>query len=513
MKQILFIMMLAFCAVSCNDWLDVRVDTEQQEEDQFSSKQGFYDALIGAYMTMASQDIYGERLTMSNIESLANLWYINPEATNSRVEDEDLTAHDYETEQARSAVQTIYAKLFEVIAQANMLIKYADENRDVFAGDEATLAVIQGEAYALRAYCQFDVLRLFGQVPQGATQQVELPYSYTTSIYELPAYYGFDEYITLLKNDIASAEELLEDNDPLFEYSFDELNNVTNNVTGDEYMNTRNFRLNYWAVQALKARVQLYLGETTDAYNTAMGIINATGPDGAPVIEMSGETDMAADRIMLPSECLFMLSKYDLLDYVPGVMAGGSSRYNDQLVLGPLNPGEGGMNRLQEMYQGENTGSHNRYAKWWRQSGLSDSYGNVYISCLKYYYDREEMDQRAEDDLSLNTTLTHLVIPMLRMSEVYLIAMETSVALTDVNTLYRTYMIAHGVPYPTEFSSLEEAREWIIDEYRREFFAEGQMFYTYKRTGATEMMWRDQAVAESEYVLPLPRTEYNPNNI
>ena len=113
MKQILFIMMLAFCAVSCNDWLDVRVDTEQQEEDQFSSKQGFYDALIGAYMTMASQDIYGERLTMSNIESLANLWYINPEPTNTLFKNKNLKPNNNKNIKWESPFNFIKFKKFK----------------------------------------------------------------------------------------------------------------------------------------------------------------------------------------------------------------------------------------------------------------------------------------------------------------------------------------------------------------------------------------------------------------
>ena len=47
----------------------------------------------GCYMSLASQDVYGERLTMSNIESLANLWYQFRNST--RYEDNDLMNHDY----------------------------------------------------------------------------------------------------------------------------------------------------------------------------------------------------------------------------------------------------------------------------------------------------------------------------------------------------------------------------------------------------------------------------------
>jgi hypothetical protein len=51
----------------------------------------------------------------------------------------------------------------------------------------------------------------------------------------------------------------------------------------------------------------------------------------------------------------------------------------------------------------------------------------------------------------------------------------------------------------------------IIDEYRREFFGEGQMFYAYKRVNAPNMLWRVEAVTEDNYVVPLPQTEFDHN--
>ena len=172
MKYIVLIFAVAFCMVSCNDWLDVRPDTEQKDHDQFSSVTGFFDALTGCYMTMANRDAYGERMTMSNVESLANLWAVSDDMT--RLADKELAKHDYSKDNARDAIAKMYDKLFNVIVQANMIIKYADEQGDVFA-QESMRKVVQGEAYAIRAYCQLDVLRLFGQMPQHAQKQVSLP--------------------------------------------------------------------------------------------------------------------------------------------------------------------------------------------------------------------------------------------------------------------------------------------------------------------------------------------------
>ena len=159
MKRLYIITVLvALLSVSCNDWLDVRPDTEQKDKDLFTTYKGFQDALTGCYMSLASQDVYGERLTMSNIESLANLWYQFRNST--RYEDNDLMNHDYTGDYSKAAVKTIYAGLFNVIAQANMIIKYAEKNGDVIEAPAAR-AVITGEAYAIRAFCQLDVLRFF----------------------------------------------------------------------------------------------------------------------------------------------------------------------------------------------------------------------------------------------------------------------------------------------------------------------------------------------------------------
>lgn len=490
MRNIVLSVMLVFGFASCNDWLDVRPDTEQKEEDQFASKQGFYDALIGCYMSMADRDVYGERLTMTNIESLANLWYIKE--TSSRYEDLYLMKHDYDSDYAKSAVEKMYAGLFYVIAQANMVIKYAEMNQDVFE-EEATRKVVLGEAYAIRAYCQLDVLRLFGQLPKGATREIALPYSFTTSIYEMPAYYDFKAYVELLKKDLKNAEDLLNGNDPVFEYPF----GSTGGTTSDEYMEYRQFRLNYWAVKALRARMCLYLGETDEAGRVAGEIIDAKGPDGKAVMEMSGGKDMPAYNL-LPSECLFTLSKFDLLEYTVSALGGGLvgvSKISDQLVLT--------LDMRAVLFAGEQTGSHNRWANCW-STRAGDSFGNTFATTTKYYYDSEKVE---------DPTLKSQIIPMLRMSEVYLIAMETSNSLEKINGWYKKYMLAHAVATVSDFASVDDARRWVHAEFRREFFAEGQMFYTYKRLGTKEMLWRENAVTEEEYSLPLPKTEFNPNNL
>jgi hypothetical protein len=91
--------------------------------------------------------------------------------------------------------------------------------------------------------------------------------------------------------------------------------------------------------------------------------------------------------------------------------------------------------------------------------------------------------------------------------------METSTDLTEVNQLYVEYMKSHNVARPRMFTSLSDVATWIENEYRREFYGEGQMFYTYKRLGEKNILWNKTEANENTYIIPLPETEYDPSEI
>lgn len=483
---------------SCNEWLDVQQDNEQKEEDIFEKETGFRNALTNCYMELAVRDAYGEKLTMTHIESLANIWQMpSPEesmASDSYETDYYLRTYQYTTDYCKDAIEAIYGKLFNVITQANMIINHAKGNESVF-DSEKTYSIILGEAYALRALCQMDVLRLFGQLPQNATKQVSLPYSETATLDVMPPYYGFSDYVAKLKSDLSEAESLLKDNDPVYGTTFNSASD------DDDFFEYRQFRLNYWAVKAMQARLYLYLGETESAYSTAMEIINAQP------LTLSGTVDLAADAqyYSLPSEALFLLSKYDLIDYsitlfadpTASIFGARGSRY----ILS--------LDQFTELFKGVNTSSNNRYVRQYN-SRTTDSFGTLYVPLKKYYYNSNDLSSTQSDNL-----MTKLqVIPMIRLSEVYLIAMETSNDLSEVNSLYNTYMRSHEVLLTTDaFSTLDAAREEVVNEYRREFVGEGLMFYVYKRKGATTQMFNDNTVTEDNYIVPLPTSEYDPSVI
>ena len=49
----------------------------------------------------------------------------------------------------------------------------------------------------------------------------------------------------------------------------------------------------------------------------------------------------------------------------------------------------------------------------------------------------------------------------------------------------------------------------VLKEYQKEFYAEGQMYFTYKRIGARKMLWNEEReIRLDEYQIPLPETEF-----
>ena len=499
-RNIICALCVVFSLTACDDWLDVRGENVQKEQDQYEAYKGFRDALIGCYMTMGSRDIYGQKLTMTDVENLASLWVLpSSNAKTSVPLKYSMTYHDYSMDEAIAAIKSIYGGLFTTISSANVLIKNIEEKGNNVQDNQAR-DVILGEAYAIRAYCQLDLLRLFGQLPTGATKQVKLPYSYTTGIDEMPSYFGYSEYVANLKKDIDKAESLLKNNDPIFEYTFNQLNNAPNDVSDLYYY--RQARLNYWAVRALHARMSLYIGDNSEAYTIAKDILE-NGP-----VTLSGVSDLRNGYNGLPSECLFYMSKYDLNDYASNILRGGAENINVNAADYAIS-----QDMLNDLYASipGSTASHNRYLNEWNRMSLNNA--NVPTPTLKkYWYDASKYPASGVGNAS--TLMVKLqIIPMLRLSEVYLIAMETSNSLEEVQQLYDTYMSNCAFTLYEPFTSLEQARGELVNEYRREFFGEGQMFYTYKRKAAKSMLWNNEEIKEEDYILPLPATEYDPSLI
>jgi hypothetical protein len=479
MKHFFYTLLLSLLTLtSCNDWLDVRPRADVAVDELFENEAGFKDALTSCYLKLTDRGLYGEVLIMSYIEYMAQHWNIV----------ETIKDFQYETGSAQATFANIYSAQYNVIAQANILLENL-ASRGAVIEKESTREMIEAEALAIRAFCHFEILRLFGQVPVNATHLVSLPYAEAVGLDPVP-YYAYDAFLARVLRDWDAAEQLLAKHDPVLEHGYEALNTFT--AIGstvkleDEFFGYRRFRFNYHAVRALKARLYLYTGQRAKAHALARELIDARDPSGSKVLALAGTDDFNKRNYALPSECFLALHDLQLSDL--------ASRISSYHLLEET---------YNDLFEGQSTSVNNRATIVWNVTNLVGSY---ICPILRKY------DQPGVADAVTGITLTtqRQVVPLVRLSEIYLIAMETSTDLEEVNTLYEEYMAARNVMAPP-LEAGQVAGE-ILNEYRREFFGEGQMFYTYKRLVANSMLWKtDRPVTELDYVVPLPSSEYDAN--
>ena len=493
MKKNLLYILISLCAVfaSCDDYLDVAPQTQVPAEDFFSQETGYEDALTGCYIKMNSSNLYGMFLSFSGIDYMAS-YYDKMTATSDEYA---FRTFNYKNSTVESQFKNTYNELYNIILQANDVIVNIDSQKGKDAvKSELKRNIIKGEALAIRAFCHFDLLRIFGQLPQNATITVSLPYSETTGVEDRPLY-PYDQFVEKLEKDLTESLTLLKD-DPATLYSLvmlslpsAEMFEATPYLEDDFYL-YRKFRFNYWAVKALMARFYLYVGDTANAYTTAMEVINAKASDGNNIVSFASEHDFSKGNFTLPTETLMALSNSNLENMTTTF----NDLFKSEQVTDPMRFTD---ERKNELFLGRNTGNNNRYNRLW---GKYTTITGVPQPYLRKYFQNEV--SVADEDKLVGRWQT----PILRLSEMYLIAMECTDNLTELNSLFYTYMVDRN-EQPADFTTLEAAKDEIFNELRREFIAEGQMFFAYKRMGAENMVWSVADVKEENYIVPVPSSE------
>mgnify|MGYP005977565609 FL=1 len=457
-------MLLLCCITACNDWLEVAPQAEKEEAEMFEKEVGFRNVLIGAYIRMKSNNLYGEDLTYGSIEMLAQHW------TNTDDLGKYLKAYNYEQSVVETKINSFYGNLYKVIADVNGLLNNIDARKEMFEGNN--FEIIKGEALAIRAFCHFDVLRLFGPIPTNLPEGTILPYVTTVSI--VPnRLVSYNDFTTKLLADLDEAERCLEGNDPILTASIKELSTLEV-AQDDNFLCDRQMRMNYYAVCALKARVQLWLGNKSEALKYAQKVIDAKDPNGNVMFRLGSATDCANGDLIFSSEHIFNLNVYNLSDFK---ISAANTFYTNSTAL-------------KYFWASETTDI--RRGKMWKE--VYDNYWWTYYYYMTKYTQATNMPVWAKNS-----------IPLFRLAEMYLIAMECG-SIQNANDLYKEVCIARDIT-PVTFGSTEELSETLILEYNREFYGEGQAFYAYKRLGRSKIFGTSTVGSALIYVLPLPKAE------
>lgn len=448
---------------SCSEWLDIKPQTEVESDVVFEKETGFQNALTGVYLTMTGSALYGQELSFGMVDALAGQ-YDNLGQSHAYYA---ASSYDYDTEIFIGQSDLVFGSAYNAIANLNNLIVNINaKGSTLFTGSH--YHVIRGEAYGLRALLHFDLVRLYGSsiAAQGGTA-LSIPYIDTIGVVAKPRL-TTQGVLDRVLADLEIAANELRQGDPI--------------VPGNEdlsttYLRDRNYKLNYYAVKALQARVYLYAGNRQQALLAAQEVIESEVFDWTPSGQIATATETVRNKIFT-QELIFELNISAL-----GTLA---NRFFD-----PSNPGDFLPFRdiFPAIFETESD-----YRRQYLTVALGDDSRRYSI----------KLTQPAGMSLGYVNRM-----PMLRKSELYYIAAECLAADNGTQAIaylneVRTHRNMGELSSELSQSAIQDE---IALEYRREFFNEGQLFFYYKRKNVGNIAGVAVAMNESTYVLPLPDNE------
>ena len=464
--HILAVVAMTALMASCTDWLDIQPSDRIAEENNFSSQAGFKKALNGVYVEMNRDAIYGRNLSCGFVEVLAQRYAVSDE--NKSVKEYMLFRYD--GSDAKSIIQNIWNTSYTLIANINAIITNADTHREVLTGNSYRL--IRGEALALRAYLHFALFRLFGPAYDEESTVKTIPYRTVFSLDVEPQLTPKDFFVRL-EQDLHEADSLLSDIDPVIQYG-------VQGDTKDDFLMYRNLRMNYYAVQALAMRVFYTKGDDEKALDYAKRVI-AVQETHFPWIKPGRLTAATPDRVF-SSEILFGLQNLQRNNLYTSLFDGSNLKLSN--LLAPRT------DVVKQIF--ENDQVDYRYS-----SALKNQ---VEISGTQYSVFNKYQGESSD-------SLCNQLIPMLRVSEAYLIAAELSSATADRLAYLNEFRNHRGI------RSQDFADDYDIKiERRKEFWGEGQLWFWYKRRQMTSIKdaisaYGETKISVDKYVLPIPDSE------
>lgn len=454
--------------LSCRDYLDVRPRSEIAAEELLESESGFLSALAGIYTLMSQRTMYGDNLTMSFLDVLAQRYYLPSQQSSFWSAANYMYRSNVGETSVEATIDGLWSSFYNCIANANSILESIDTRSNIFTGNNYNL--IKGETLALRGFLHFDALRLFGPMYSSSPEALAIPYrsSVSRSVSPLlPAREVVDRILT----DLLEAERLLAA-DPVLTGQPSDFYEFT-----QEY---RVYRMNIVAVQAALARVYLYAGQRDLAFEYALRVINAGTfrfVNNADIVA-AGECRDRTFRF----EHLFRLMPNDMPEYVEGYFQVHPNNY-EGIVLTNLDE------TIEALYEYSSTDYRRQYL-WERVSGK--------LMPSKFW------------QVTGSTTGCDWIksmVPVERVSEVYYIAAETAPSVEVGLGYLNTIRSNRGIEPLSGISTVERLEQEITKEYQKEFFSEGQLFYYYKRKAFTIIPGTTIPGSASVYVLPIPQAE------
>ncbi|MFV0505746.1 MAG: RagB/SusD family nutrient uptake outer membrane protein [Bacteroidales bacterium] len=474
--QLLLIFGLALS--SCNNFLDVKPEDKFLGNQVYNTEVGIYNVLNGIYIDMAERSLYGEYLSSVTMDVLAQ--YYTSDRNNDWYK---YQTYAWDDEGVKSTFAGIWNTAYNKILGINAFIGSLEKS-DILAQDKKDL--LTGEAIGLRALLHFDLLRIFGPIYATDSTVASIPYTTLTDLSVTPLLPA-NSVVDKILADLSTAETLLQNDTVRTAGKVGELVGEL-----DDFFRARQYRMNYFAVKALEARVHLYRDNKAKAAKAAKAVIN----EASSFFPWTNRDDIFTDPTMkaadhvFSTEVLFGMDCYKLYNVY---RARFKYTLRNEKILLPFS------GRLEETF--ENNTNDYRFEPCWRLAPVG-AHGRTFVKF-------EDFTENGIDAPSFAN-----YIPIIRLSEMYLIAAECesneTLALSYLNTLRYNRGLNDLAPGTNITAELDK-------EYKREFWGEGQLFFYYKRNNKSKIPNGARPsgninMSSTTYVVPIPDAEMEQRN-
>lgn len=476
--KILYIILLLILG-ACSDWLDVQPSNEVEESDLFNSGSGYRTALNGIYKDMSSTSLWGQELTWGLADVLAG-YYPRYNLGHSSKPYYQAVNYLYTDKNLEPVIQNLWSTGYNVIANCNNLIaNISKEDTVKFEEKRLERDMIHGEAIACRGFMHFELMRYFAPSLKEAGGDLYMPYfDKFPSLME--SYLSVPDMIKKIENDLLEARRIMATTDTLESMLYLLPTLCRYEGTGgpsDIFFNYRGFRMNYTAITAALARLYFYADRLEDAEKMATEVINFVDEYGANVFTFTPRIDYAK-KTKLYDELIFALSQRKLTENV--------EKYDET----------------------EDSESHLAMDYWDWLDLTGEDAGDRRLSqdggLVRVVEEQEFVFSRKYYNASDMSDINKRMIPVIRLSEMYYIRGEYYASLGAFDKAVEELENVRGARGCTvgriSASSLEEFHDLILEDAKKEFWGEGQLFHFYKKFNV-------KPSTKTDFVLPLPQNE------
>lgn len=506
--SIISLIVTGFSLTSCSDWLDVNPQDQIKEEFLFTTGEGYQTALNGIYRQMATFNLYGSNMTWGIVDAWGQAYCMKKTPTSGAGQAMNKIANlNFTNSQLIPTTDAMWNSAWNAIANCNELIQKTQEaaaDTTIFYLGDRERKLILSEAIGLRAMLHFDLLRIYAPAPvTNPGTKGYIPY-----VDYYPAYVNENKSVSeCLEKVIADLKTAQEG---LFKYEGEYTTNLSAgqrfelSASGKNlFYVLRGYRLNYWAVTGLLARVYLYAGMKKEAYEQAKILIDEEDKYGffaAETSQYSGPENIQAGNIKMYEDIMFGLySPTELTDWDEQINHGsdGSDEYSQYYLSWTGD--------MVNTYFGDE-----KNEDWRLKYQFEPKVNGRFYRPLKY---------KKQSETSTYGPANNKIIPIIRMSEIYYIAAECLYDPANANACawakwyLQKVKMGRGIRRPNldAVSTKEDFLSALISDMRREFVGEGQTLFIYKRLNRILPNPNGEEIlpTEANFVLPKPTSESN----